>query len=163
VPLSDAISTSSTSLTTDLLAASIPRPCQSTPPAPMHVTSVPTPPSAKPSWTSIFPYTFPSSNGPTYVQNVGKNSPINTTCATTNAYTTLAESRSSNVNTVISGQIDNRIWSATPSSCMPAQAWMHRSPATCQNQSPGGLLSRFLKHVHPSHTLRTRTFNLAVG
>jgi hypothetical protein len=40
---------------------------------------------------------------------------------------------------------------------------MHKSPATYQSRSPGDLLSRFLKHVHPSHILRTRTFDLAVG
>jgi hypothetical protein len=67
------------------------------------------------------------------------------------------------VNTAISDRIDARTWSATPPSCMPAQDWMRKSPATYQSQSPGGLLSRFLKHVHSSHTLRTRTFNLAVG
>jgi hypothetical protein len=46
---------------------------------------------------------------------------------------------------------------------MPAQDWMRKSPATYQNQSPGGLLSLFLKHVRLPHTLQTRSFNLAVG
>jgi hypothetical protein len=46
---------------------------------------------------------------------------------------------------------------------MTARVSMHKLPATYQSQSPGGLLSRFLKHLRPPHTLRTRTFNLAVG
>jgi hypothetical protein len=48
-------------------------------------------------------------------------------------------------------------------SCITAQASMHKSLATCQSQFPGDLLSRFLRHVQPSHTLQTRSFNLAVG
>jgi hypothetical protein len=67
------------------------------------------------------------------------------------------------VNTAISDRIDGKTWSVTPPSCMPAQDWMHKSPATYQSQSPGGLLSLFLKHVHLPHTLQTRSFNLAVG
>jgi hypothetical protein len=46
---------------------------------------------------------------------------------------------------------------------MTAQVSMHKSPVTCQNQSPGGLLSLFLKHARLPHTLQTRSFNLAVG
>jgi hypothetical protein len=46
---------------------------------------------------------------------------------------------------------------------MPVQGWTRKSPATYQSQSPGGLLSLFLKHVRLPHTLQTRSFNLAVG
>jgi hypothetical protein len=67
------------------------------------------------------------------------------------------------VNTAISVRTDGKTWSAIPSSCTPVQGWMHKSPATYQNQSPGGLLSRFLKHVRLPHALQTRSFNLAVG
>jgi hypothetical protein len=67
------------------------------------------------------------------------------------------------VNTAISVRTDGKTWSAIPSSCTPAQGWMRKSPAICQSQSPGGLLSHFLKYVHPSHALQTRSFNLAVG
>jgi hypothetical protein len=72
-------------------------------------------------------------------------------------------SKSSNVNTATSDQTDGKTWSVIPPSCTPAQDWMHKSPATYQSQSPGGLLSLFLKHVRPPHTLQTRSFNLAVG
>jgi hypothetical protein len=163
VPPSDAISTRSTDLATNPLAASAPRLCQATLPTLTRVTFAPTLPSAKLSSISTCRYTSPSSNDPTHVRHADENSLTNTTCATTSVFTTQTGSRSSSANTAISDQIGNRIWSATLSSCMPAQVWMHRSPAICQNQSPGGLLSRFLKHIRPSHTLRTRTFNLAVG
>jgi hypothetical protein len=129
----------------------------------MHATSAPTSPSAKPSWISIFPYTSLSNNAPTHVQHADANSPTNTTCVTTSVSTTPTESRSTNVNTATFGPIGNRIWPATPSSCTTARASMHKSPATCQNQSPGGLLSLFLKHACLPHILQTRSFNLAVG
>jgi hypothetical protein len=75
----------------------------------------------------------------------------------------LDESRSTNANTVTSDQIGYKIWPATPSSCMTAQASMHKSPVTYQSRSPGGLLSLFLKYARLPHTLQTRSFNLAVG
>jgi hypothetical protein len=46
---------------------------------------------------------------------------------------------------------------------MPMQDWTHKLLMTYQDQSPGGLLSFFLRHAHLSHALQTRSFNLAVG
>jgi hypothetical protein len=158
---SDAISTKSTSSDTRPHAASTPSPCHQ--PRPTRVTSVPILPSVKPFSTSTSPYICLSNNDPISVQRVNENSPTNTICATMSASTTQTGSRNSSANTATSDQIGNRIWSATLSSCMPAQVWMHKSPATCQNQSPGGLLSLFLRYARLPHTLRTRTFNLAVG
>jgi hypothetical protein len=94
---------------------------------------------------------------------VGEDSPTNTTYASTNVLTTPGESRDINANTAISDQIGYRIWPATPSSCMTAQASMHKSPVTCRSQFPGDLLSLFLKHTRLPHALQTRSFNLAVG
>jgi hypothetical protein len=76
---SDAISMTSTNSDIHPLAASAPRPCQSILPALTHVTSAPTLLFAKPSWTSIFPYTSQSNNAPTHVKNADENLPINTT------------------------------------------------------------------------------------
>jgi hypothetical protein len=160
---SNAISTRSIDLVTSPPAASAPRICQAALPALMHVISAPTSPSAKLPSLSISPYIYPSTSDPISVQHVDESSPTNTICAITNALTTPGESRSSNVNIATSDPIDNRTWPAIPSSCTTAQGWMRKSPATCQNQSPGGLLSLFLRHTRLSHTLRTRTFNLAVG
>jgi hypothetical protein len=81
----------------------------------------------------------------------------------TNARTISGESRNTSANTAISDPTGYKIWPVTPSSCITAQASMHKSPATCRSQSPGDLLSRFLKHLRLPHTLQTRSFNLAVG
>jgi hypothetical protein len=102
-------------------------------------------------------------NDPTPVQRADENSLTNTIYVSTNALTIPDESRNTNANTAISDQIGYRIWPATPSSCMTAQASMHKSPVTCQSRFPGGLLSLFLKHTRLPHTLQTRSFNLAVG
>jgi hypothetical protein len=160
---SDATSTTSTNSDIHPLAASVPRPCQTTLPIPTCVISAPRLPSAKLPSPSTSPHIYLPTNDPFPVQHADEDSPTNTTCASMNALTTSDESKDTNANTAIFDQISYRIWPATPSSCMTAQASMPRSPATCQSQSPGGLLSRFLKHIRPSHTLRTRTFNLAVG
>jgi hypothetical protein len=160
---SDATSTISTNSVIHPLAASVPRPCQTTTPAPTCVISAPRLPSAKLPSPSISPPIYLPTNDPFPVQHADKDSPTNTTCVSMNALTTPGESRNTNVNTAISDQIDNRIWPVTPSSCITAQASMHKSPATCQSQSPGDPLSLFLKYARLPHTLQTRSFNLAVG
>jgi hypothetical protein len=109
------------------------------------------------------PHTYLPTNDHFPVQHAGEDSPTNTICASTNALMMPDESRNTNANTAISDQIGYRIWPAIPSSCMTVQASMHKSPVTCQSQSPGGLLSLFLKHARLPHTLQTRSFNLAVG
>jgi hypothetical protein len=159
----DATSTISTSSVIHPLAAFVPRPCQTTTPTPTCVISAPRPPSAKLLSPPTSPHTCPLTNDPIPVQRADENSLTNTICVSTNVLTTPDESRNTNANTAISDQIGYRIWPATPSSCMIAQASMHKSPATCQSQSPGGLLSLFLKHARLPHTLQTRSFNLARG
>jgi hypothetical protein len=62
VSRSGAISTSSIDSAINPPAASTPRLCQTTPPAPTRATFAPTLPSAKLSSTSISPYTSPSSS-----------------------------------------------------------------------------------------------------
>jgi hypothetical protein len=160
---SDAISTTPTNSGIHPLDASVHRPWQTTLPAPTYAIFVPKPPSAKLLSPSISPHTYLPTNDPFPAQHANEDSLTNTTCVSTNALTMPDESRDTNANTATSDQIGYRIWPAIPSSYTIAQASMHRSPATCQSQSPGGLLSRFLKHIRPSHTLQTRSFNLAVG
>jgi hypothetical protein len=163
VSRSDVISTTPTSSDTHPLAASAPRPCQTTLPALTYAISAPKPPSAKLPSPFISQPTYLPINDPSPAQHVDEDSLTNTTYVSMNALTTSDESKSTSANTAIFDQTGYKISPAIPSSCITARASMHRSPTTYQSQSPGDLLSRFLKHVHPSHALQTRSFNLAVG
>jgi hypothetical protein len=160
---SDAISTTPTNSDIHPLAASVPRLCQLKLPISTHVPSVPTSLPAKPPSRFIYPSTSPSNNVPIRARNADEDLPENPTCAATAVSTTLVESKSSNVNIATSDPIDDTIWPVTTSSCITTPVCTSKSPATCQNQSHGGLLSRFLKHIRLPHTLQTRSFNLAVG
>jgi hypothetical protein len=160
---SGATSTTPTNSVTRPLVASAPKPCLIALPASTHVTFAPRPPSVKLPSLSISPHTYPLTNDPIPVQHANESSLTNTICVSTSTLTTPGESRNTSASTATSDQIGNRIWPVIPSSCTTAQASMHKSPATCQSRSPGGLLSLFLKHTHSPHTLRTRTFNLVVG
>jgi hypothetical protein len=160
---SDVTSTTPTNLVTHPLAASALKPCRPATPAPTHVISAPRLPSAKLPSPSTSPHTYLPINDPFPVQHVDEDSLTSTIYASTNALTIPDESKSTSANTAIFDQTGYKISPAIPSSYMTAQASMHRSPATYQSQSPGGLLSRFLKHFHLPHVLQTRSFNLAVG
>jgi hypothetical protein len=159
----DAISTTPTNSDIRLPAASVPRPCQTILPALTCVTSVPRLLSVKLPSPSTSPHICPSTNVPFPVRHADEDSLTSTICASTNARTISDKSRNTSANTAICDPIGYRIWPATPSSCTTAQVSTHKSPATCRNLSPGGLLSLFLKHARLPHALQTRSFNLAVG